>query len=189
MVASHRNYSPCGYLYGAVALQDARGSQGSSLHSYEDRESDRLPDGSLIDGPGDGLLDVDRPYREAEQEAGSSESLISVYGKPVSPEQAAALVEPGDGGLIWHAELCTERWRHPSHTTKDGVIKPRRAILPVLVGDFFSSLVQTEDGRWIFSGTLNGWPALTCLELRSITCTKFANRGMCCDQGPRCRCL
>lgn len=40
--------------------------------------------------------------------------------------------------------------------------------------DFFASLVQTPDGRWCFSGVLNGWPALSCLELQSITC-KVAN--------------
>jgi hypothetical protein len=39
----------------------------------------------------------------------------------------------------------------------------------VKVGDFFSSLVQLPDGRWIFSGLLNGWPAFQKLELLSMT--------------------
>ena len=45
-----------------------------------------------------------------------------------------------------------------------------RPSLPVRSDAFFSSLVQTADGRWMFSGTLNGWPALTHMELISITC-------------------
>jgi len=35
--------------------------------------------------------------------------------------------------------------------------------------DFFSSLVKVADGRWVFSGVLNGWPGLTCLELLRLT--------------------
>lgn len=163
------NYSPCGFLYGPVAIREADGSQASSADFYLEDDGERLPDGSLIDGP-DGELHVDRPFREEEGEIGSSQSLVSVYGKPISAERAAALLPPGDSGLIWHAELCTDAWKHPQHTDKDGKIRPRRSILPVLSRDFFSSLVKTADGRWIFSGTLNGWPALTLLELRSITC-------------------
>jgi hypothetical protein len=44
--------------------------------------------------------------------------------------------------------------------------------------DFFAPLVQTADGRWLFSGVLNGWPALTTLELRSITCLATRSRWM-----------
>ena len=39
----------------------------------------------------------------------------------------------------------------------------------VRASDFFASLTLTGDGRWIFTGVLNGWPALTGLEVRSIT--------------------
>lgn len=58
---------------------------------------------------------------------------------------------------------------HPP-SPADGTIRPRRPLPLVRSDDFFSSLVQTEDGRWIFSGVLNGWPGLNCLELLSITC-------------------
>merc|ERR1719453_687972 len=57
----------------------------------------------------------------------------------------------------------------PKVCTKEGDIRPRRGNLPVRVSEFFSSLTRTPDGRWIFSGVLNGWPGLTCLELRSLT--------------------
>eukprot|EP00037_Helgoeca_nana_P015805 m.148064 g.148064 ORF g.148064 m.148064 type:complete len:542 (+) comp23189_c0_seq1:99-1724(+) len=98
------------------------------------------------------------------------ESLVSVYGQPESPERAAELCPPGDEGLVYHAQLVPDDWTHPEHCTTGGQIKPRRAVLPVREKDFFASLVQTADGRWLFSGVLNGWPALTCLEVKSITC-------------------
>lgn len=83
--------------------------------------------------------------------------LASVYGNPVPSQEAARLLPPGMGGLIWEAELHLE-----------GDFKPRRPTLPVCISDFSKSLVRTEDGRWIFSGVLNGWPGLNCLELISI---------------------
>ena len=37
--------------------------------------------------------------------------------------------------------------------------------------DFFDSIVKTSDGRYMFSGILNGWPALREMEVISITCS------------------
>jgi hypothetical protein len=99
-----------------------------------------------------------------------SANLNSTYGAPVSPAEAAALCPPGNGGLTYHSQLVGDHWTHPKDCDSDGRIKPRRATLPCRQKDFFSSLVKTDDGRWLFSGVLNGWPALTCLEVRSITC-------------------
>eukprot|EP00941_MAST-03F_sp_MAST-3F-sp1_P002280 g2280.t1 len=125
-----------------------------------------------IDGEGLPSIDLDlkRPRVGSEVVVGTSESLVSVYGRPKNPEECAKLCPPQPGGLVYHSQLVTEGWVHEKHTTQNGTIKPRRAILPVHEKDFFSSLVKTEDNRWIFSGVLNGWPALTCLELISITC-------------------
>lgn len=95
---------------------------------------------------------------------GSMLELDSDYGNPLSPEKAAELLPSGEGGLIWHAQLVSD--------DANGEIKPRRPDLPVRAKDFFSSLIKTLDNRWIFSGVLNGWPALTCLELIHITHTK-----------------
>lgn len=100
---------------------------------------------------------------------GPGESMLSVYGKPVTQVQAAALVPPGTEGLRWHAQLVRPDYSHPKHTTAPGVIKPRRPVPTVLESDFFNSLTKTADGRWIFSGVLNGWPALQAFELESIT--------------------
>ena len=100
---------------------------------------------------------------------GTSESLVSVYGRPVPPEQAALLVPTGGGGLVWHATLVPEDYSNPEDCDADNDIKPRRSNLLVRQRDFFSSLVRTADGRFMFSGVLNGWPGLACMELLSIT--------------------
>lgn len=116
-----------------------------------------------------------------------SETVINIkeedsfYGHALSEEQAALVMPEGEGGLIWDALIV------PNDFCKDGqlvkglperdfdvkrqAIKPRRSSLPVTVNDFFRSLtkVRGPNGpRWIFHGVLNGWPALTCLELVSI---------------------
>lgn len=100
------------------------------------------------------------------------DTICTQYGHPESPSRLAALLPPGPGGLIWHAEIVGDDWFSEADCFEDGSIKPRRAILPVRASDFFDSLVLTDDFRWIFSGSLNGWPALNCLELRSITIKK-----------------
>ena len=102
-----------------------------------------------------------------------STSTESLYNSPKSPEEAAALCPPGDGGLIYHAQLVTDSWTSKKDTNSAGEIKPRRPTLPTREQDFFSSLVQTPDGRWLFSGRLNGWPGLTTLEVRSITALSY----------------
>jgi len=102
----------------------------------------------------------------------------SVYGKPLSEETALELMTngpyPGEG-MTWYAailpdDIATRKKRMRGFqprdldpTTKE--LKPRRATLPVLAKDFFSSLTKIEGDRYIFSGVLNGWPGLTCLEL------------------------
>jgi len=90
------------------------------------------------------------------------------YGFPLAPTDAAAALPPGAGGLIWRAYLVGESWMDVDHCNPNGTIKPRRPILPVRAQDFFSSCVQTADGRWLFTGILNGWPGLSCVELLLI---------------------
>ena len=70
---------------------------------------------------------------------------------------------------MYHAHLLPEDWTDPADPTTNE-INPRRPTLPVRATDFLSSLVKTDDDRLIFCGVLNGWPGLTYLELRSITC-------------------
>lgn len=131
-------------------------SDGGSNHS-----GGRLPDGSLRESialpPDHGL----------NPKAGTSTSYESIYGNPISPEEAAEQLPPGGGGLVWKVKVVGDNWRDKS-TDKEGNLKPRRGSLIVKSTHFFSSLVKTLDGRWIFSGVLNGWPGMTCLELRAF---------------------
>eukprot|EP00978_Attheya_sp_CCMP212_P021557 scaffold63082_cov54-Attheya_sp.AAC.2 len=106
----------------------------------------------------------------------------SLYGCPVSPEKATILMPPGSTGLVWHANIVADDYI--KHGKLQGLysrdldplteaIKPRRATLPITASDFFSSLVkvggdQRTPCRWLFSGVLNGWPSLTCLEVVAI---------------------
>ena len=153
-----------------------------------DEDAARLPDGSIIDEDDDDVEDavlpsVSESTLEQLEKDGLSESHLSVYRQPCTPEEAAAQYPAGGGGLIYHAQLLNigfaKEWLkafNKKFTSDKGVIKPRRALPPVLADDFFASLVRTADGRWMFSGVLNGWPALRCLELTSLTFVSFKNR-------------
>ena len=142
---------------------DATHVQGEDIE-YEEHEDDNQ--------------DVEQLPEEPDQEddgtttspLGTSSCMQSLYGQPVSAADATQACPDGDGGLIYHAHLVSDTWTHPKDCDSEGKIKPRRSTLPVRAKDFFASLVETQDGRWMFSGVLNGWPALTCLEVRSITC-------------------
>ena len=133
---------------------------------YEEHYDDNQDPEQLPDEPDEAEVEGE----EKDGELGSSTSTASLYGQPVAAAAAAKICPDGEGGLIYHATVVSDTWTHPKDCDKAGQIKPRRASLPVRAKDFFASLVQTTDGRWLFSGVLNGWPALTCLELRSITC-------------------
>jgi len=110
------------------------------------------------------------PRRRSQWCPGEGVSFASAYGCPAPLDEVLELLPAGGGGLIWRATLVSDDWSDPSQCSESGEIRPRRPTLPVRASDFFKSLVQTEDGRWIFSGVLNGWPGLNCLELCLITC-------------------
>eukprot|EP00128_Syssomonas_multiformis_P002151 Colp12_sorted_trinity150504_noHs@9405 len=104
-----------------------------------------------------------------------AEATTSIYGRPLTPEQAAELVPPSDEGLEWQINLVVDkdeaRPQSAAIYAETGEIKPRRPVPTARASEFFNSLVKTPDGRWIFSGILNGWPALTLFELRSVSVT------------------
>jgi hypothetical protein len=128
----------------------------------------RLPDGSLMpEEHEEDLCTIER--RNSELDIGTPESTMSLYGSPQSVDKLLEDFPVGDAGHIWHAQLVSDDYKDPKNTLEDGSIKPRRGMPMVKVGDFFSSLVQLPDGRFVFSGILNGWPAFQKLELRSIT--------------------
>merc|ERR1719223_454847 len=107
------------------------------------------------------MEEVGRKRSDSQQMLGDPECLLSLYGNPMSPEQAMEALPQGDGGIIWHAQLLPKDMNDPDVCNKDGAIRPRRGSLPVRVDEFFSSLTRTPDGRWIFSGILTVGPAST----------------------------
>jgi len=111
-------------------------------------------------------------------------SMESAYGHPLSPEEAAKRMPlGGEGGLIWHSLLINGEPFDENGKLRPGlnprdfdaeskIIKPRRASLPILSRDFYSSLTRIEDSRgqprFIFHGVLNGWPSLQTFEVIKI---------------------
>lgn len=121
------------------------------------------------------------------KEVATLERNESYYGHPLSEEHAAEAMPLGGGGLVWHALVVPNEFFQEGKLKKGlpkrdfdvetQTVKPRRPSLPVTSSDFFSSLTRIEgpDGpRWIFHGILNGWPALTCLELISLQARRTA---------------
>lgn len=151
----------------AAALFDATKASEAS----EEQGVERMPDGSplLEDDHHDHHDDAPMMGKTKSMQVGNPECMLSLYGEPLSSEAVTAAHAPGEGGLVWHAQMVPDDWQHPKQCTPDGQIKPRRSNLAVHVSEFFRSLVQGTDGRWIFCGVLNGWPGLTCLELRAVT--------------------
>lgn len=108
-------------------------------------------------------------------------SIAALYGEPLSPEDAESLLPPGEGGLTWFATIIPNEFfqdgklrkglNHRDFDCNKKEVKPRRPSLPVTSSDFFASLTALDGPggtRYIFSGVLNGWPALRCFEVMSI---------------------
>jgi hypothetical protein len=111
----------------------------------------------------------------------TSQYVESSYGKPLSPEEAAKAVPPGDEGLIRYALVLPDNFlsngklfsglNKRDFDLDNGAIKPRRPSLPITMSDLLTSLtkVNGKDGpRYIFNGVLNGWPSLRQFELIEI---------------------
>ena len=104
---------------------------------HDNYELDRLPDGSVVN---ESDFHHDLPKRGTlETQIGVSQSLVSVYGRPCSPEKAAELCPPGEngdiGGQVFHAELVTDTFKVQTSfwgvTTRDKFFKlPTHIISP-----------------------------------------------------------
>lgn len=103
------------------------------------------------------------------------------YGNPLSLDEAREAMPEGGGGLLWNSLVVPNKFFQEDRlkkglSTKDfdvekQTVKPRRPSMPITSSDLFSSLTKIpglQQPRWIFHGVLNGWPALTCLELVSL---------------------
>jgi len=111
-----------------------------------------------------------------------TKSDYSMYGKPLPEEEARELVPPNSDGMGWYATIIPDEffkegklarglnWR--DFDVENSAIKPRRPSLPVTASDFFSSITKVDGpdngSRYIFSGVLNGWPALRHFEVVTL---------------------
>lgn len=82
-------------------------------------------------------------------------------GSPIHEQETS-------GGRVYHAQIRLDSFNDPKECLESGELKPRRAMPQIKVSDLFAGLIIVN-GRWIYKGPLNGWPALTNLELRSLT--------------------
>lgn len=152
-----------------ASLAVAEESQEISTNEYVEPESQQ---DDLNEREGEEIFvedTVDSKEKEDDTPLGPGEAMESVYGQPLTPEQAAAIVPATDEGLIWHATIVPDNYAKPKETEGPGKILARRPEPTATKTEFFSSLVETADHRWIFHGVLNGWPALTNFELKSMT--------------------
>jgi len=114
----------------------------------------------------------------------------SLYSQPLDASKIEDIMKLEDGqneeaGLIWRALILPQDFdKNFAKTGKlkmlgknhydaeNHCVKPRRGMLAVTQVHFFSSLTRVDGGgknpRWVFSGVLNGWPGLICLELLKI---------------------
>jgi len=103
-----------------------------------------------------------------------------------------ALIVPSDFDVQFDKKGKLKMLSKRHYDSKNGCIKPRRGMLACRENDFFSSLTRIDRSddldanqcgctgtkgsnningnkdRWVFTGVLNGWPSLTCLELLKI---------------------
>lgn len=89
----------------------------------------------------------------------SQQDRTPAYGSPASKQVILSQGFDQACGLEYEALLLPDTYK-PN-------IAARRRRPTVAASDFFSSLVEA-DGRYFFSGVLNGWPALTTLELLEL---------------------
>ena len=125
----------------ANATMDGKENDEESFEDYSredvsssaaDDEDERLPDGSILTQDDDQASTAyarrmstdDRD--QLDDHEGTSRSLSSRYGEPLSADEVSALVPAGDGGLVWHAQLVNDEWRTAKDVDEEGNIKPRR---------------------------------------------------------------
>jgi len=125
-------------------------------------------------------LNTSMPMLLSEEEDATQNLLRQGYGNPVSKEVASKRMDQSSDkkGLLWVALILPDDY-HSNEAVRHEIkakdldpvthaIRPQRPNLPVAMSDFRSSLVQTDNGDWVFSGILNGWPALRTLRVVSL---------------------
>ncbi len=95
-----------------------------------------------------------------EQQHHADESPVASSGT-----EPCATHEDFSGGLIWHAAIVKSNFCDKKIVDSEGKIKPRRPLPHMFASEFFPYVVRDSEGRWIFTGVLNGWGMLTNLEV------------------------
>jgi len=157
---------------------ESAGRDLSRANGWDDILDDADYDKVSVYGEEDDFVDVDDGLAEdIFEEAGTpsldltktldrQSSYTPVYGIKVDENETDM---GGDsGGLIYYAKILKNGYKNKYICTKDGNLKARRPIPQVYQDDFFKSLTKTKEGNWVFNGRLNGWPAITRLELLSL---------------------
>mmetsp|Transcript_4409 Transcript_4409/g.5115 ORF Transcript_4409/g.5115 Transcript_4409/m.5115 type:complete len:536 (+) Transcript_4409:150-1757(+) len=94
----------------------------------------------------------------------SISSRVPSYRVPIEKSEEKELL--GDErGQIWYAKIVDNDFTHPKLVLKDGSLKPRNPLPHIFRDEFFDQVSLSKDGKWVFTGCLNDWPALTNLEV------------------------
>lgn len=130
-------------------------------------DDDYASDDSKDSGPGPSDS-KDKSARTTDSKTETNEEQKQAT-KTSNPNLSSLPQDEENSGMVWHAELVSDAYRHPKHTTKDGVLKPRRPKPQVRASRFFPCLQREPNGRWIYPGMLNAWPGLRNLQVLSVT--------------------
>lgn len=166
---------------GPMSVESETNSETNSGSGTDVESEGSLPDGEisiLIQSLEDEVAPaVPEPVVAAstEEDAG-----LSVYQSPLPVEIVSELMPPDNAalGMVFTATIIPDGFfcdvKYLNNALNKGdfdakhlVLKPRRPSLPVRSNNFFLSLTKLGP-RQIFTGVLNGWPALNCFELLSL---------------------
>lgn len=106
------------------------------------------------------------PAEESDKEL--EEMTPSAAHDTVEASPASPATTPGQGGHTWHADVIPDGVTDSKHCLPSGELKSRRPFPQIRVSELLAG-IKLIDGKWIFAGPLNGWPALVGLELRGLT--------------------
>jgi len=92
--------------------------------------------------------------------------------RSVSPRSRREQAGKGEG-LIWHAQVVPDDYRHKKHCTEEGILRPKRPRPHIYAKNFFSQIeLEQTSGMYVFPGLplgLNQWGGLRELAVLSIT--------------------
>lgn len=129
----------------------------------------RLPDGTPIEEE-ELSQHLQKPEHKPSHADIHYEDASTKGERKLTAEELERFLPPGDGGVVIQAKLVLDNGEE--------IAARRPQPLPVKASELFAALVAFGgEGRYAYSGAgLNGWAALTCMELRSITAQSTSRR-------------